>query len=124
MQPFNNATIQPSNHMHWYTAKIVFQIICGEGIHHAQFDEQLRLIQAADGQEALAKARAIGADEQDRFLNQQKEWVQWRFVGVPEITRIGELRDGTELHYRITEPDSPENYIERVHQQTFSLQSL
>jgi len=30
--------------MNWYLAKMVFRIICGEGNHTAQFDEQLRLI--------------------------------------------------------------------------------
>ena len=30
--------------MKWYLAKIVYRIICGEGNHTPQFDEQLRLI--------------------------------------------------------------------------------
>ncbi|MEP7129294.1 MAG: DUF4288 domain-containing protein, partial [Chitinophagales bacterium] len=29
--------------MNWYLAKIVFRIICGDGLHQPQFDEQLRL---------------------------------------------------------------------------------
>jgi hypothetical protein len=29
--------------MQWYLAKLVFQIICGDGNHRPQFDEQLRL---------------------------------------------------------------------------------
>ena len=41
--------------MKWYLAKIVFQIICGDGKHTAQFDEQLRLIAAADEDEAFGK---------------------------------------------------------------------
>ena len=38
--------------MNWYLTKIVYQIICGEGNHTAQFDEQLRLIAADDEQRA------------------------------------------------------------------------
>ena len=34
--------------MKWYLAKIIYRIICGEGIHTPQFDEQLRLIHAED----------------------------------------------------------------------------
>ena len=34
--------------MKWYLAKLVYRIICGEGNHKPQFDEQLRLIYAED----------------------------------------------------------------------------
>ena len=45
--------------MNWYMAKIVFRIICGEGHHTPQFDEQLRLIGATNEEEAFEKAKAI-----------------------------------------------------------------
>ena len=32
--------------MNWYVAKLVFRVISGAGDHQAQFDEQLRLINA------------------------------------------------------------------------------
>jgi hypothetical protein len=32
--------------MNWYVAKLVFRVISGNGDHNAQFDEQLRLINA------------------------------------------------------------------------------
>ena len=46
--------------MKWYLAKIVFQIICGEGMHTPQFDEQLRLIEAANEDLAFEKASTLG----------------------------------------------------------------
>ena len=46
--------------MNWYLSKIIFRIVCGEGQHTPQFDEQLRLIAASDEQEAFQKALAIG----------------------------------------------------------------
>ena len=46
--------------MNWYVAKIVFRIMSGDGNHHAQFDEQLRLISADDELQAFEKATAIG----------------------------------------------------------------
>lgn len=46
--------------MNWYLAKIVYRIICGEGDHIAQFDEQLRLINAASKVDAFHKAQLIG----------------------------------------------------------------
>ncbi len=47
--------------MNWYLTKIVYRIICGQGNHTAQFDEQLRLIQADNAQEAFEKSAALGA---------------------------------------------------------------
>ncbi len=46
--------------MKWYLAKLVFRIICGEGEHTAQFDEQLRLIKANNKEEAFHKAKRVG----------------------------------------------------------------
>jgi hypothetical protein len=46
--------------MNCYLAKIVYRIICGEGKHMPQFDEQLRLIYAEDDFHAFQKARIIG----------------------------------------------------------------
>src|ERR1051326_2143892 len=54
--------------MNWYLAKIVYRIVCGDGNHTPQFDEQLRLIQASDELHAFQKARRLGEREQDHFL--------------------------------------------------------
>ena len=39
--------------MKWYLAKLIYRIICGDGTHTPQFDEQLRLIHAEDDLYAL-----------------------------------------------------------------------
>ncbi|MEK7225456.1 MAG: DUF4288 domain-containing protein, partial [Bacteroidota bacterium] len=51
--------------MNWYLAKIVFRIVCGDGNHLAQFDEQLRLIRADKREEALLKAQLLGSREEE-----------------------------------------------------------
>ena len=51
--------------MNWYVAKIVFRIVSGDGNHHAQFNEQLRLISAESEHQAFEKAAAIGINSQD-----------------------------------------------------------
>ena len=58
--------------MQWYLAKIVFRIICGDGNHSSQFDEQLRLISANNEDEAFYKAQSLGKQEEDSFLNVQQ----------------------------------------------------
>jgi hypothetical protein len=101
--------------MNWYLAKIAFQIICGEGNHHPQFDEQLRLISAPDEEEALLKARSIGYREQESFLNQHHKLVQWKFIDVSELYKMSDLIDGAELYSRIEEPTNADTYIDLIH---------
>ncbi len=101
--------------MSWYIAKIVFKITSGSGNHQAQFDEQLRLINAPESKEAFEKARAIGLSEQDSFLNTSKESVQWQFIDVAELNLLGDLKDGQELSYNIQEKENADDYIAWIH---------
>jgi hypothetical protein len=98
--------------MNWYLSKIIFRIICGEGKHTPQFDEQLRLIAANDEDEAFRKALALGQREQDRFYNHNQQLVEWRFINVAELYRLSNLLDGAEMYSRIQETDDPEGYID------------
>lgn len=94
--------------MKWYLAKIVYRIICGEGNHRPQFDEQLRLISAEDELHAFQKARLRGEQEEDAFLNNNNKPVNWKFVDVSEIHSLSELSDGIELYSKIIEEESAE----------------
>jgi hypothetical protein len=98
--------------MNWYLSKIIFRIICGEGNHTPQFDEQLRLIAARDEDEAFQKAVTLGEKEQDRFYNHEQQLVQWKFINVAELYRLGGLLDGAEMYSRIQETDDPDGYID------------
>ena len=100
--------------MKWYLAKIVYRIICGEGNHAPQFDEQLRLIQAEDDMHAFQKARIIGDEEEESFLNNAQEPVQWRFVDVSELHPVNNLIDGVEIYSRIGEEEDGANYTKLV----------
>jgi hypothetical protein len=100
--------------MNWYVAKIIFRIISGDGNHNAQFDEQLRLIEAGNEAEAFEKANRIGLSGQDSFLNVKKETVKWQFIAVTEVNSIADLNDGAELYYRLHEAQDAEKYIEQA----------
>lgn len=108
--------------MNWYLAKIVFQIICGEGDHVPQFDEQLRLISANDEQQAFYKAQRIGLLEQESFYNNKQNLVQWKFINVCELYKLSSLIDGAELYSRIQETDDAEHYIGIVQKKADYLQ--
>ncbi|HVW14579.1 MAG TPA: DUF4288 domain-containing protein [Mucilaginibacter sp.] len=97
--------------MNWYVAKIVFRIVTGDGNHHPQFDEQLRLINAENECQAYEKAACIGHLGQESFTNNQSETVRWDFIGVAELNFIGELSDGAELYYQIHEAPDPDLYV-------------
>lgn len=100
--------------MNWYLAKVVFRIICGEGDHKAQFDEQLRLIAASSKEDAFQKAQQLGIDEQENFVNNKQQLVQWKFINVSEIYKLNTLIDGAELYSRIEERDNADAYINVV----------
>jgi hypothetical protein len=97
--------------MHWYIAKMIFRIICGDGDHRAQFDEQLRIVLAGSREEALHKAQLLGMHEEESFFNRQQQLVQWQFINTSEIYRLEELVDGTEIYSRIEEPENADIYL-------------
>ena len=98
--------------MNWFLAKIVFRIICGDGDHIAQFDEQLRLIKASDPEHAYRKAVEIGEQAQESFLNERCNVVKWQFVSVCEMYKFSDFIDGAELYSRVQEVDNAELFIE------------
>ena len=100
--------------MKWYMAKIVYQIVCGEGNHTPQFDEQLRLIHAENNLHAFNKARNIGRHEEDCFLNYVNKPVQWKFIDVSEIHLLDVLTDGAEVYSKICEDENEDVYIRAV----------
>ncbi|MBX7108032.1 MAG: DUF4288 domain-containing protein [Chitinophagales bacterium] len=110
--------------MHWYIAKIVFRIICGDGLHQPQFDEQLRLIKAVDEAAACKKAHSIGIFEQDEFISTDGKRVQWKFIGVPELNPLVSIADGAELLSSIHEPEDAEGYISLIHQRALRFNTV
>ncbi len=109
--------------MKWYLAKTVHRIICGEGNHTPQFDEQLRLVSASDEDEAYAKAFRIGCQEEDTFHNQRQQLVQWKFVDIAELYCLNELIDGAELYSRINEVDDASNYTDSVRRKAAAIRN-
>jgi hypothetical protein len=107
--------------MNWYLTKIVFRIICGDGNHTAQFDEQLRLVSAKNKKDAFEKAQQLGKHEEETFFNTKQQPVQWKFINVSEIYKLGELMDGAELYSCIKERDDADNYIEMVNRKAVGI---
>lgn len=109
--------------MNWYLAKIVFRIVCGDGDHTAQFDEQLRLVKAGEKGEAFLKAQLIGSREEENFFNQNQQLVRWQFINVSELYKLSELIDGAELYSRIEERDNGDGYVEMINEKAAMIES-
>jgi Domain of unknown function (DUF4288) len=108
MQPYFLSN-QTHCSMNWFLVKMVFQIICGNGKHTPQFDEQLRLITATDIHTAMNKANQLAAGETNG-----NDLVQWKFIAVTDVYPFTNLIDGAELYSRVTESEQGAAYIYTV----------
>lgn len=99
--------------MNWFVAKLIFEIKTQDG-KYAQFDEQLRLIEAINEELALEIAYQIGLMQQEEIVNSKAHSVIWKFVAVTELENIGEIAHGKEIHYKISEPEQAEQYLALV----------
>jgi hypothetical protein len=107
--------------MNWYLAKIVYRILSGSNTDDAQFDEQLRLIAADNKEQAFMKAQLTGVKEEETFFNADQQLVQWKFINVSELYRLGEMIDGAELYSRIEERGNADAYIETINRKAAAL---
>jgi hypothetical protein len=107
--------------MNWYLAKLVFRIVCGDGEHTPQFDEQLRLVGGRNKEDAFRKAYAIARQEEDSFYNRKEQLVRWEFINVSELYQLRDLIDGAELYSRIEERENADAYIHTIHQKAKNL---
>lgn len=100
--------------MNWYIAKLVFQVISGEGFHTPHFDEQWRLIKADEVAWAHEKARVIGWLEQGCFDDERQRKVEWKFIEVAEIQQVTTMEDGVQLYSTTEEPIDAIAYVDLV----------
>lgn len=100
--------------MNWYIAKIVYQVVCGEGNHVPQFDEQFRIIRADELEWAWEKAQVLGRREQCSFPNSRQQPVQWRFIDVVDVFQVDSVEDGAQLYSETEEPENAEEYISQT----------
>lgn len=97
--------------MSWYLVKIIFQIICGNGKHTPQFEEQLRMISASTAREAISKANELALKEEETFHNRLQQPVQWSFIAVTDIFSFETGIDGAALFSRILEEENASSFI-------------
>ena len=100
--------------LHWFLAKIVFEIKI-EGRNSApQFEEQFRLIKADGLEWAIEKASILSKMEACSFLNDRNQKVEWKFVEIVELLPIDGIEDGMQLYTQTEEPENVNAYIEVI----------
>lgn len=109
--------------MNWFIAKLVFDIVSGDGKHRPQFDEQYRLIRADNHEEAFEKACTLGRKEEEIFLNNKSNLVRWSFVNISELFMVDDLRDGMELFSGTYEAADRHLYRETINLRAAFIQS-
>lgn len=107
--------------MRIFIAKIVFNIVTGTAVKRSQFEEQLRLVEAENLEEALLKARAIGISQEETIHREGQPATRWEFVDVADLLPVSELRNGTEIYSQIHETEESHEYIHNVHQRGMAI---
>lgn len=97
----------------WFIAKLVYQIVCGEGKHRPQFEEQWRLINANDAAEVVAKAESMAQSETGSDAAGALP-VHWQFVSLVEIIPLNKMSDGAELLAITREPYDHHDYLSNI----------
>ena len=107
--------------MNWYLAKLVYQIVYGNGLYSAQFSEQLRLVEAADDVHAFTKAQQIGHKEENVLCVETDALIQWKFIDVCELIELKDTADGAEVLSQVSEPANAKLYLKTVQRQASQL---
>jgi Domain of unknown function (DUF4288) len=100
--------------MNWFLAKLAFRVLCGNGNHIPQFEEQLRLIYADDTLHAFHKARLLGEGDCINNEAQHAVNVKWKFIDVTELHPLTHFTDGAEIYSVIKEEADADLYIRNV----------
>lgn len=72
-------------------------------------DEQIRLLLAADSEEAYEKAIQLGKAEEDTYPNVYEQVVRWEFVGLVDLEELPSetIEDGVEIKSHLFRSKDP-----------------
>lgn len=104
-----------------YLVKLVFNIVASNPIKRNQFEEQLRLVEAENMEEAFLKARALGIGQEETIERKGMPAIRWEFVDVADLIAVPELSNGAEIYSQIHETEESREYIHNVHQRGMAI---
>lgn len=109
--------------MNWYLAKLVFNIRINNGSDNKQFDEQTRMIKANSIENAFFKARRLGKNHEESFVNNENHLVEWKFIDVVELYELNGAKDGQELYSTTHESENANSFIKYVKDKSMMIQT-
>lgn len=97
---------------HWYVATLIIRCRVENQPAPWTCDEQVRVIRAANDDEAYDKAVALGKSEETVYKNGDGEDVFWEFIGLEDLTELDSaIRDGTEIRSRLFGHQDPASLV-------------
>lgn len=87
--------------MKTFAAQIIYKIEC-QGIVTEQYEQQWRLVLAADENEALTEARNMAKDEESTFIDRHGRAIHWKLIAVKDLREI-DLEHGSLLFSELKE---------------------
>lgn len=106
-----------------YLAKLMFNINIDNGNHATQFDEQIRVIESQNLENAFQKARVIGKQEEETFLNKEKESVNWKFIDVVDLYPLENIKDGEQVYSVTHEKEDTNAFINYIRGKSMLIQT-
>lgn len=106
-----------------YLAKLMFNINIDNGNHATQFDEQIRVIESQSLDNAFQKARVIGKQEEETFLNAEKKPVSWKFIDVVDLYPLENIKDGEQVYSVTYEKEDTNAFINYIRGKSMLIQT-
>lgn len=98
----------------WYVATLIMKCkVTSADSGPYTFDEQVRLLQAANEAVAYEKAVALGKSQEISYQNKCNEEVFWQFEGLSSLEELeSTIEDGIEIYSRLFESDDFKKIIQ------------
>lgn len=109
--------------MQKYLVKLMYNINIDNGNHTSQFDEQTRIIEAQTLEDAFYKARQLGKDNEELFLNDNGKLVHWKFIDVLDLYSLENRKDGEQLFSATHEDKDANSFIDYVKGKSMMVQA-
>lgn len=109
--------------MRSYIVKLMYNICINKNSHTTQFDEQTVFINAIDVRDAFMKARAHGKRTEERFCNENKEQVEWKFIDVLDVFELNTFKNGDHLYSTTHETTDSSTFIKYIQHKSQVIQT-
>ncbi len=105
-----------------YLAKLIFKVSFEDQSQNVEFDEQMRLIEARNLEEAFFKARYLGQKEEEAFTNKDLNKITWSFIDVADLYTIEATKDGEQLYSTTHKMEDDQSFIQYIKQKSMEIQ--